>query len=49
MVLVTNINRSPYKHPSTCDWSKNLEKNLKVSMWNGISIVKNDSHDKLNL
>jgi hypothetical protein len=29
MVLVTNINRPPYKYPKTCDWSRNLEKKFK--------------------
>jgi hypothetical protein len=49
MILVTNINKPPYKYPETCDWSRNLEKSFKISMWNGISIVKNDeNHDKLN-
>jgi len=48
MVLVTNINRSPYKYPYTCDWSRNLEKKLNISMWNGISIVKNDENNELN-
>ncbi len=32
MVLITNINIPPYKYPYTCDWSRNLEKNLKISM-----------------
>ncbi len=32
MVLVTNINRPPYKYPETCDWSRNLEKSLEISM-----------------
>jgi hypothetical protein len=49
MVLATNINRPPYKYFKTCDWERNLEKSLKISMWNGIPIVKNDTnHDELN-
>jgi hypothetical protein len=44
MVLVTNINRTPYKYPWTCDWSRNLKKSLKISMWNGIPIIKNDEN-----
>ncbi len=49
MVFDTNINRLPYKYPYMCDWSRNLDKSLNISMWNGISIEKNDeNHNKLN-
>jgi hypothetical protein len=49
MVFIIYINRPPYKYFQTCDWSRNLKKSLKISMWNGIPIVKNDkNHDKLN-
>jgi hypothetical protein len=49
MVFVTNINRPPYNIPKHVIGQKKLDFFLKISMWNGISIVKiYKNHDKLN-